>query len=117
MALTSGEKEAIWLRLLAEIQIMDGSEPTKLLCNNQSAIKLSENPMFHGRTKYIAIRHHFIKEKVVKKEIEVVPVVLLSQLTYILTKPIGRTLFKKLINKLGMVHTIVYSTSGDFHIS
>jgi hypothetical protein len=42
MALTNGAKEAIWLRrLLAEIQIMDSNEPTKLMCNNQSVIKLS----------------------------------------------------------------------------
>jgi hypothetical protein len=48
MAFTSGAKEAIWLRrLLAKIQIMDSSEPTKLMCDNQSAIKLSKNPMFH----------------------------------------------------------------------
>jgi hypothetical protein len=48
MAHTGGAKEAIWLRrLLADIQIMDNSEPTKLMCDNQSAIKLSENHVFH----------------------------------------------------------------------
>jgi hypothetical protein len=47
MAFTSGAKEAIRpRRLLAKIQIMDSNEPTKLMCNNQSAIKLLKNPMF-----------------------------------------------------------------------
>jgi len=79
MALTNGAKKTIWLRkLLAEIQIMDNSEPTKLLCNNQIAIKLLENLVFHDRTKHLAIKHHFIREKVAKKEIEVVHVASLS---------------------------------------
>jgi hypothetical protein len=73
MALINGAKESIWpRRLIAKIQIMDSSEATKLMCNNQNAIKLSENPMFHDWTKHITIKHHFIREKVAKKEIEVV---------------------------------------------
>jgi hypothetical protein len=48
MALTNGAKKTIWLRkLLAEIQIMDNSEPTKLMCDNQRAIKLADNLTFH----------------------------------------------------------------------
>lgn len=48
MVFTSGAKEAIWpRRLLAEIQIMDNSEPTKLMCDNQRAIKLADNLTFH----------------------------------------------------------------------
>jgi hypothetical protein len=90
MVLTSGAKEGIWIKkFLAEIQIMDSNEPTKLMCNNQCVIKLLENLVFHDRTKHIAIRHHFIREKVVKKEIKVVHVISLSQLTNILTKPLG----------------------------
>jgi hypothetical protein len=118
MVLTSGTKERIWLRrLLIEIQIMDSSEPTKLMCNNQSAMKLIKNLVFHDRTKHIAIRHHFIREKITKKDIEVVHVASSNQLANILTNPLGRTLFEKLKNELRMVHTIVYSTFEDFHIS
>jgi hypothetical protein len=79
MALTNGAKKTIWLRkLLAEIQIMDNSEPTKLLCDNQIAIKLLENLVFHDRTKHLAIKHHFIREKIAKKKIEVIHVASLS---------------------------------------
>lgn len=31
-------------------------------CDNQSCIKLSENPMFHDMFKYIDIKYHFIKD-------------------------------------------------------
>jgi hypothetical protein len=45
--------------------------------------------MFHEWTKHIAIEHHFIKEKIVDKDIKVVHVTSLSQLVDILTKPLG----------------------------
>jgi hypothetical protein len=62
MLLTSGAKEAIWLRkLLIEIQNMDNNEPIKLMCDNQNAIKLLKNLVFHDHTKYIVIKHHFIR--------------------------------------------------------
>ncbi|GKC33421.1 hypothetical protein Tco_1040715, partial [Tanacetum coccineum] len=40
-------------------------------CDNQSAIHLSRNAMFHERTKHINVRYHFIREIVESKEIEV----------------------------------------------
>jgi hypothetical protein len=49
---------------------MDNSEPTKLMCDNQNVIKLLENLVFHDQTKHITIIHHFIKDKVAKKEIK-----------------------------------------------
>ena len=40
---------------------------TKILCNNKSTIALIKNMMFHGRSKYISIKFHYIRE-VVKNE-------------------------------------------------
>ncbi len=44
------------------------------MCDNQSAIKLSKNPVSRDCTKHIAIRLHIIREKVSEKDIEVIPV-------------------------------------------
>ena len=38
--------------------------------DNQSAISLAKNPQFHGRAKHIDLRHHFIREQVADKSIE-----------------------------------------------
>ena len=35
-----------------------------LLCDNQSSIRIAQYPVFHKRSKHIAIRYHFIREKV-----------------------------------------------------
>ena len=44
-----------------------GIEPeeggTLLLLDNQSAIKPARNPVFHKRSKHIAIKYHFVREK------------------------------------------------------
>ena len=54
------------------LQLEMGIEPkeggTLLLLDNQSAIKLAKNPVFHKRSKHIAIKSHFIREKVENKE-------------------------------------------------
>jgi hypothetical protein len=33
-----------------------------LLCDNESAVKLTNNPVQHQRTKHIDVRHHFIRD-------------------------------------------------------
>jgi hypothetical protein len=42
-----------------------------LLCDNESAIRMADNPVEHNRTKHIDIRHHFLRDHHQKKDIEV----------------------------------------------
>lgn len=48
--------------------------PTKLdlhlNCDNQGAIKLAKNPVFHAKTKHIEGKHHFVRERVLEGEIQ-----------------------------------------------
>ncbi|GJW14106.1 retrotransposon protein, putative, ty1-copia subclass [Tanacetum coccineum] len=70
MALTEAVKENIWLKgLLIELGV--NLRPVIVNCDNQSAIHLSRNAMFHERTKHINVSYHFIREIVESKEIEV----------------------------------------------
>ncbi|XP_062085827.1 pyrophosphate--fructose 6-phosphate 1-phosphotransferase subunit beta 2-like [Humulus lupulus] len=41
-----------------------------LYCENQSAIRLAENPVFHARTKHVDVHYHFLREKVLQEELE-----------------------------------------------
>jgi hypothetical protein len=42
-----------------------------LLCDNESAIKIANNPVQHSRTKHIDIRHHFLRDHVSKGDIKI----------------------------------------------
>nr|GEY05010.1 RNA-directed DNA polymerase, eukaryota [Tanacetum cinerariifolium] len=70
MALTEVVKENIWLKgLLIELGV--NLRSVVLNCDNQSAIHLSKNAMFHERTKHINVRYHFIREIMKSKKIKV----------------------------------------------
>ena len=45
-----------------------------LHCDSQSAIALAKNPVFHARMKHIDVRHHFVRECLAKKRIDLVKV-------------------------------------------
>ena len=64
MAASQASCEALWLcKMLVGLLIVQLS-PTMIYCDNQSCIKLSENPFFHDRSKHIEIRYHFIHDYV-----------------------------------------------------
>jgi hypothetical protein len=44
-------------------------EKVSLLCNNESTVKIANNPVQHSRTKHIDIRHHFLRDHVAKNDI------------------------------------------------
>jgi hypothetical protein len=51
-----------WLRKMLVGLFGQETAPTVIHCDNQSCIKLSENPVFHDRSKHIEIRYHFIRD-------------------------------------------------------
>jgi hypothetical protein len=62
---------------------------------------LVKNTIYHARKKHIKIQHHFIKEKINKKEIEIAYIRKHNQLD-ILTKPFGRVIFITMHQNLDM---------------
>ena len=78
-------------------------EKVPLLCDNESAIKLANNPVQHSRTKHIDIRHHFLRDHVAKNDISLEDVRTEDQLTDILTKPLDETTFYRLRNELNVI--------------
>ena len=106
MALASAAQEAIWMqKLMLELgQQEDGIRPTIVYEDNQSAISMSKNPQFHGRTKHIDIKHPFIREKVIENTIKLEYCKSEEMPADILTKALNAPQFMKLRNKLGLVN-------------
>ena len=90
MALSEGVKEALFLkRYLSELGF-GASNEMRVYCDNQSSIKLSENDVFHGRSKHIDIRHHFVRDVVQRKEISLAHVSSENQVADFLTKALPK---------------------------
>ncbi|GKC78828.1 retrovirus-related pol polyprotein from transposon TNT 1-94, partial [Tanacetum coccineum] len=73
-----------------------------LYCDNKSAIALCCNNVQHSRSKHIDIRHHFIREQVENRVVELYFVETNYQLADILTKALPREWFEFLLPRLGM---------------
>lgn len=101
MAATKAAKQAIWLKELME-EILSKDEKVTLRIDNKSAIALTKNPVFHGRSKHILKKYHFIRECVENDQIEVEYVPGTLQKADILTKPLARIKFKEMRNLIGV---------------
>ena len=77
-------------------------EKVPLLCDNESAVKLANNPVQHSRTKHVDIRHHFLRDHVAKNDISL-GVRTEDQLTDIFTKPLDEATFCRLQNELNVL--------------
>jgi hypothetical protein len=102
MAGAHAAKKVAWLRtFLSEIGRILNS-PTRLLVDNQSAIALTKNPEFHNRTKHIAVRYHFIREKMEEGELAPEYVPTNEQVVDILTKGLPKAKFVKFTAGMGL---------------
>ncbi|GJR47803.1 hypothetical protein Tco_1315906 [Tanacetum coccineum] len=79
-------------------------EKVPILCDNTSVITISNNSVMHSRTKHIDIRYHFIKDHILKGDIELHFIPTQYQLADIFTKPLDEPTFKRLIVELGMLN-------------
>lgn len=103
MAASAATKEAVWIRTLAhELDTPGSSDATQLLVDNQSAIALAGNAMFHDHTKHIAIRHHFIREKVESGEIALRYIPTGEQVADALTKGLSHDKHNLFSNGMGI---------------
>jgi hypothetical protein len=74
-----------------------------LLCDNESVIKLANNPVQHSKTKHIDIRHHFLRDHEAKGDIELFHVSTENQIVDIFTKPLDETRFCFLRSELNIL--------------
>jgi hypothetical protein len=77
--------------------------PTLIYCDNQSCIKLSQNPVFHDRAKHMEIRYQFIRDYVQRGAVELQYISTEVQVVDILTKALDRGKFVFFRDKLGVV--------------
>ncbi|XP_074377137.1 secreted RxLR effector protein 161-like [Apium graveolens] len=102
MAATAAACQAIWLRNLLKQITGDFVSPVVIYIDNKSAIDLAKNSVFHGRSKHIDIRYHFIRECIERGEIIVKHVSTEFQRADVLTKSLTTVKFERMRKLLGV---------------
>ncbi|GJU56178.1 putative ribonuclease H-like domain-containing protein [Tanacetum coccineum] len=77
---------------------------TKIHIDNESTICIVKNPVFHSKTKYIEIRHHFIRDSSEKKLIQMIKIHTDKNVVDLLTKAFDISKFQYLIASIGMLN-------------
>ncbi|RVW66755.1 Retrovirus-related Pol polyprotein from transposon RE2 [Vitis vinifera] len=93
--------ELIWLKHLLRELRFGKDEQMKLICDNQAALHIASNPVFHERTKHIEVDCHFIREKIASGCVATSFVNSNDQLADIFTKSLRGPRIKYICNKLG----------------
>jgi hypothetical protein len=94
--------QLLWMRQTLKDYGYKFSE-VPLLCDNESAIHMADNPVEHSHTKHIAIRYHFLRDHQQRGDIEIAYVATKEQLADIFTKPLDEKTFIKLMNELNIL--------------
>ena len=105
--------ELTWLSfLLLDLGIALPSPPI-INYDNLSALYMTMNPVFHGRTKHIELDYHYVREKVALGSLETRFFPSNHQLVDIFTKPLKHDVFSRLKTMLGMTKHGESSLRGD----
>ena len=103
VAVAACASQAVWMkRIIEKLSLEESKCTTTIFCDNSSTIKLSKNPMLHGRSKHIDVRFHFLRDLTREGAIELVYCGTQDQLADVMTKPLTVDAFQRFQSQLGV---------------
>ena len=103
-AMATVTSEFVWIKSFLAAMGIFHTSPMKLFCDNQVALHIAKNPVFHERTKHIEIDCHFVRERLLSGELTTGYISSKNQVADIFTKAVGRHHFQFLQGKMGIVN-------------
>eukprot|EP00253_Pinus_taeda_P019053 PITA_19053 len=103
MDASQATSEVIWMRKILVGLFCQQMDPTVIYCDNQSCIKLSENPVFHDQSKHKDIQYHHLRDCVLRQIMLLDYIPTEEQDVDILTKALPRCKFEFHRDKIGVV--------------
>jgi hypothetical protein len=102
-AASQAAQEVAWQRSFMEEIGLKQEEAVLIGSDSQSALNLIDNPVYHERSKHIGIRVHYVREQVLKKEVEFIYVPTEYNVADALTKGVPREKLEFCRRKMGVV--------------
>lgn len=101
-AMATVVSEIVWLRWLLKDLQAPQSRGTSLYCDNQAALHIAMNPVFHERTKHVEMDCYFVRERCQSGEVIPRKIWTKDQIADMFTKALGKDRLKTLTSKLGI---------------
>jgi len=102
MALSYATRESIWHKNLIGEILEEPDQCIKKFADNHGSMALVKNPIYHKQRKHIDIQHHFIREKIENKHINLSYCPTEEMVADMLTKEIGRVKNEKCCATIGL---------------
>ncbi|KAF2297864.1 hypothetical protein GH714_004239 [Hevea brasiliensis] len=106
IAAASAVSQAIRLRkMLVDLKCYE-LHAIEILCDSKSALAMVKNIIFHGKTKHIKIKYHFLREVEREGEVQLIHCSSKNQVADILTKGLQKSKFEDFRERLGVQSSI-----------
>jgi hypothetical protein len=113
IALSEASRQVTWIQqMLQELDVIL-YKPVTIYEDNQGTIKLAENPLISKRSKHIAVRYHYIREKIEEGTIKLTYCPTKDMVADTLTKALAKPMFKWMAARMGLVNPTKSSQRGE----
>lgn len=103
IATISCATQGIWMKRILDKIGKNHDDCIVIRCDNSSTIQLSKNPVFHGRSKHIEVRFHYLRDQTREGRVKLIHCGTQDQVADIMTKPLKLDTFIRLRKMLGVL--------------